>query len=494
MKQNYKLNLLILILLLSCFFSGCGSIEFKIEDTIKPPSNEKVNIQGTWKINKFMSITKEHKNPLKPDGSKQQIYVGEEAIFDKEIGAIGRNVCINPKYNIFKISADTFLQNKYRINEESLGLRNKNVNVVTITSDNQLFYQLIVTDEMTAYVYFEDGFLVLNKIDDIVDESIKESSFGNVGMSLDNREFKEDPLLRSGVLIGVRSVNNTYRTLWIYSKNREIKTVSHRSQLLVPRAKGFWEIGTIKNSSVSESIFAEPFVDTSLQDTPKSNNRINLFSEESDTKILFVGNYYIGIENNWKLNVLSIDNLSEKKGVIFSDIVNGSSYNSIKKYSEAFISTLDSSNAKNIISETNEENFTLKRRNGHWIMKSRLYYKEPVQDKKYQDFDLNLMIPSKLIHYDEMNVPWNEIKSKLPWITDAYMSPNRDIAILVSSDGLNIYPVRNKSIINKCLMKIPLSKADSIIMTEWSVGNYADIWTKFVNEIFTEDQVSKMNY
>lgn len=487
-----RLLLMIFIFSFSCFFSGCGSIEFNIEDTIKPPSNEEVTVRGTWKIEKYISILKEHNGTQTTDKSNQ--YIGKEAIFDNEIGAIGKDVYINPKYKIIRTSTNTFIQNKYQISEADLGLQKEKVNVVTITTENQLFCQLIITDEMTAYVYLENGFLVLHKISDIVDEKTKENSFGNVGTSINNGEFTEDPLLRSGVLIGVRSSDNTYRTLWIYSKNREIKTVSHRKQLMVPRAKGFWEIGTIENKNGNEIIFAEAFTDAALQATSQINRNTNLLTEKPGTKILFVGNDYIGVEYNSKFNVVSIDNIKEGKGVAFSDIIDENSYDALKQSSEAFISTLDSNKSKNIIRATDEENFTLKRRNGHWTMKSRLYYKEPVGNRKYEDFDLNLMVPSKLILYDEMNIPWNDIKSKLPWITDAYMSPNKDIAILVSADSLNIYPVKNKSIINKQLMKIPLSKADSIIMTEWSIGKYADIWSNFVDKIFTDNQTSNMNY
>jgi hypothetical protein len=191
---------------------------------------------------------------------------------------------------------------------------------------------------------------------------------------------------------------------------------------------------------------------------------------------------------------MAIDKISEAMGIALSAITNESSSNAFVQASEAFIASLGSNKAKNIIREPNEDNFTLKRRNGHWIMKSRLYYKEPVEEKNYEDFVLNIKVPSELIRYDEMNIPWYVIKSKIPWITDAYMSPNKDIAILVSCESLNIYPVQNKSIINKQLMKIPLSKADSIIMTEWSIGKYADIWSNFVDKIFTDSHDSKMNY
>lgn len=492
MKPKYKFLLVPLI----CFFflcSGCKSIEFNVEDTIKPPVNVNATIQGTWKIEKFTPIVNEHKDIQKLEETKRILYVGKEAIFDNEIAAVGREVCINPKYKIIRTPADTFVHNKYRINKESLGLKNDKVNVFTITSNNQFFYEIIVTDKMIGYIYFEDGFLVLNKISDVVDEKLKESSFGNVGMNVEDK-LEEDPLLRSGVLIGIRSYNNKYRTLWIYSKNREIKAVSYREQLMVPRAKGFWEIGTITNKDGNESIYAEPFGDATLYETSQNGKKNNSLTEMPGTKMLFIGNDYIGIEHNLKLSVLATDNLSVGKGVAFSDIVNENSYNAFEQSSDAFVSTLDSDESKKIIRVPNEENFTLKRRNGHWIIKSRLYYKEPFKGQKYEDFDLNLMVPSELIHYDEMNIPWNSIKSKLPWITDAYMSPNKDIALLVSNDSLHIYPVQNKSIVNRQIENIPLSKGDSIIMTEWAIGKYADIWSNFTEKSFAGNQESWVNY
>jgi heat shock protein HspQ len=491
MKRNRNV-LMLIILSLSMIFSGCSSLEFNIEDTIKPPADDNVTIKGTWEIEKCITIAQDGGNSKKAD-ENLKTYIGKKVIFDNEIGAIGKNVCVNPEYKIIRTSADTFLQNKYRIDEENLALKNKEINVITITTDNQPFYEVIVTDDMTAYVYIDNGFLVLNKISDNVDEKIKQESIGNVGININSGSIKEDPLLRSGVLIGIRSSDNTYRTLWIYSKNRKIKTVSYRNQILIPRAKGFWEIGAIKDNS-NLNIYAEPVGNPSLQGADKTGNKDNSLASKTGTKILFAGNDYIGIEHNTRLSVLPIDNIKDEKEVAFSDIVSKKSLDLFNKSCEAYISSLSRERANNIINEPYEKNFTLSRRNGHWIMKSRLYCKKAVNGQKYEDFDLNVMVPSKLIHYDEMNIPWNSIKSKLPWITDAYMSPNKDIAILVSNDGLNIYPIQNNSIINKQMMKIPLSESDSIIMTEWSIGRYADLWQKFISQISTDEPNSYMNY
>lgn len=481
MRVNNKLTLRLLICVLAVFFTGCGSINFNIEETIKPPENSEGTIQGTWKIQNYISMA-EGQDKVEAE-RKLRTYLGKEAVFDNEIGAVGRDVCINPKYRIIATSADNFIQSKYRISAERLGLKKEKINVVTIVSDDRTFYDIIVTDKNMAFVYLENGFLMLNKISDSVDQKVKESSFGNVGISMDNGEFKEDPLLRSGVLLGIRSAGNEYRTIWIQSVNRKIKTVGYRKQLLVPRNKGFWEIGKIKNADNSESIYAEPFADAALLTGAKNN----ILAGMQDSKIQFVGNDYFGIEHDLEFKVFPIDNISSRKGTALSEIIGGDSYGIFEQAADAFVLLQSNSNSKNIVSP-NEENFTLKRQNGHWIIKGRLFYKQPSENKVYDDFNINMMVPEKLIFYDEMNIPWNDIKSRLPWITDAYMSPNKDIAILVSKDSLFIYPVQNKNIINKQIMKLPLSKADSVIMTEWCTGKYADIWGDFAHKIFNNEQ------
>lgn len=498
MKINYRLLILSLFILFTWFSTGCGSIEFDMENTIKPPVYKNLAIEGTWKIEKYISIKKGTKDAAGENEIYQKKYIGKSAIFDNEIGAVGSDVCIAPKYRIIKTSSDTFMQNKYRINESSLGLREEDVNVVTITTDSHPFYEIIITGSMTAYVYLDNGFLVMSKESDKVDEQLKEHSFNNVGMSINNGEYKEDPLLRSGVLIGIRSADNSYHTLWVYSKNREIQSAKKRMQLLVPRARGFCEVGVEKNVEDQDiNIYSTPFIDGVLQESAASGlgYKSNYIGAPSGTKIMFVGNDYIGTESSQKFKVLPIDNLGTGAGVPFSDVLDQNSENVYRDSRDSFISTLKGARAQNVVKQSDEQNFTLMRRNGHWIFRSRIYFKEPVDNVKYQDFDLKLMVPSKLIQYDEMDIPWNEIKSKLPWTTDAYLSPNKDIAILVSEDGLSIYPVQNKTIVNNGLLaKIPLAKGDSIVMTEWAIGRYAEIWSKFADQVFSEEQLNYMNY
>lgn len=481
MAKKIRVLLIILLLITASLFSGCSSINFSIEDTIKPPEGKNIAVKGTWKIQNYILTDNSSLTPEKQE--KYEQFIGKEAVFDNEVSAIFKDVCINPQYKSIRTSAGTFIQNKYRVSEEFLGITTENVNVVTITTDNRLFHELIVTDANTAYVYMEGGFLALKRISVDIDEKIRAESLGSVGLDIDSGEYKEDPLLRSGVLLGIRTVDNTYHTLWLYFKNRETKAKLYTNQLVVPRAKGFWEIGSLDSNNMI-NIYAEPFAELSKKHQVKLISRINMINKKPNSKILFVGNDYIGIESDMRLGVLPIDNLATKKPVLLSDIIEGGNVNTLKQSAEMFISSLNSKDAEGLNRQPQEDNFTLQRRNGHWIMKSRLYYKDTSSDKKYEDFDLKQMVPSKLIHYDEMNIPWNEIKSRVPWTKDAYMSPNKDIVMLASEDNIIVYTVQNKNAISKQLLKIPLREGDSIIMTEWATGKYADMWAEFAETAF----------
>ncbi|WP_051571501.1 hypothetical protein [Ruminiclostridium cellobioparum] len=489
MKPNYRLLWAILVLVLCFSTAGCTSIEFDIEETINPPQYDRMAVQGTWKIDRFISAIPENKDTKINIESIKNKYLDQWAIFDSELGAVGTDTCVKPRYRVIRTTADSFIQSKYRIDGNKLGLGKQDISVVNVSSDNQLFYEIILTDEKTAYVYIDNGFLALSKTSDKVDAKLKEKSLGNVGQNVSNGQYEEDPLLRSGILIGIRAEDNSYRTLWIYSKNREVKTVSGAKQLLLPRAKGFWQVGVINENNI-DAIYAEPFIERDIPDRSIMDRlKGNILKISPETRITFLGNDYIGTGDGEEYRVYPVETLKEGKAALFPEINNEYAGNVYEQAANNFITSLKGEAADKAIKKVDEMNFTLARRNGHWILKSRLYFQQPYE-KEYQDFDLKLMVPSRLIHYDEMNIQWNDIKSKLPWTSDAFMSPNKDIAVLVDGNSLSLYTIKNSSNIGKQLLKIQLAKGETIVMAEWSIGRYADIWDNFVGKIFTADNSS----
>ncbi len=489
LNSRIPIRIFSLILIFTLCFStaGCKSIDFDIEDSINPPEYDNMAIHGSWKIERFVSTLLEAKAGEIDTENIKNKYLDKWAIFDDEVSAVASETCVNPQYKIIRTSADSLIQNKYRIDGSELGLGKQDVSMVSVYADDQLFYEVIVTDSKKAYIYIDNGFLVLSKTSESVDIAHKEKSLQNAGSNVGSGQYEEDPLLRSGILLGIRTADNTYRTVWIYSKNREINAVNDAKQLLVPRAKGFWRVGTVRENNIY-AIYAEPFGEenSTSKDIVEILNG-NSLRVNSDTKIQFLGNDYIGTESNGEFKVYPVDTLKNGEPVSLSLISSQITGNAIEKSAADFISSLKGEASQKLMSKTDEKNFTLIRRNGHWIMRSRLHYKQPYE-KKSQDFDLKLMVPAELICYDEMDIPWNDIKKKLPWTSDAFMSPNRDIVVLADKSSLSIYTIRNRTEIDKQLLKLQLSKGETIVMAEWSIGRFADLWDNFVNKM------GKMNY
>ncbi len=470
MRRGSRLFPYLLCLIILSLF-GCSNLDFNTEGMLIPPVNKKSAIQGTWQIEKFVSV--------KENVDEIEQYIGETAMFDEDVCMMGEEECIDPEYKIINVATADYFHNKYRMNTDQLQLSNERVDVITVTADYQILYEFIKIDDDTLLAYVAGGFLYLNKISDEVNGGVKQTIVKDNKVIVDSEKKKENEE-KAGVLLGIRSANNTYQTLWISSENGNLNPILMNKQLLVPRKTGFWEVG---RSSSRESIYAKPLTDHEKPSILSVENK-NMLAGSPDSEILFVGNDYIGTEHKLKLKVLPIDNISVGKGIKLTNVTTENAYETMLRSSEAFIASMDREEAQYIIQSPLEDNFTLERRSGHWIMKGRLYYEQPIGEKEYEDFDMNILVPSKLINYDELSIQWGEIKSSLPWMLDAYQSPLQDMALLTSKDSLSIYAMEDGRILEQPLREIALQEGDAIIMAEWAIGDYVDKWDEIVKESF----------
>lgn len=477
MKQKLHRVLTLFLLLMMATLMGCTSRDFSIGGKIAPPINERITIKGTWKIAEFITADEDH---IKKSDQIQD-YIGKTAKFNHEVCVFGKDECLKPEYKMINVSAVDYMQNKFKITPEQIGIHDKRMDIITVTSNNQIFYEFMKINDQTLYVSVEDGFFKLEKQSDNVHVGKKSNDLKNAKINASSESEDNNPF-KSGLLLGIRSHDNTYKTLWISYINKKLHPVMETEQLFVPRKKGFWEIGYKKaNEGVGGSLYVKPDVAAPSKLELKSRN---ILTENSERRIVFVGNDYIGTERFQRYQVLPIDHISGGKGITLSDVTIKHSSNALIRSSEAFIASLEKKKAQLLNPEPIDDNFILERRNGHWIIRGRLYYKQPIGSKNYEDFDINVMVPSKLIQYDEMNIPWGEIKSKMPWVIDAYESPNKDLLILISTDTIYIYSLKKGNISKHPLKEIPLNEGDSIVMAEWSLGHYVEKWGEIVQRKF----------
>lgn len=479
MKLRYS-NLFITLIYIF-FLTGCIKVDFNIEEKIVPPEDAVNALQGTWIIEKCLSL-----EGKKEDASTASKYLGKYAVFDNKISVLGGDTCINPEYKIRNVGSNDYLLSKYKTSAEKFGLEKEKIDVVTVTSKNQVFYDFIIIDYNNLLVCTGDNFLYLHKVSDKIDKTVKENSLRNSSKRKIKSVAEEDSLLRSAVLLGIRSSENTYKTIWVATRNKELKPIMYTEQLFVPRMKGFWEVGAYKevtNNGTTSSIYANSLTSPTSE---KSKAKMkNVLTEKVERRITFIGNDYIGTEYDSRFQVIPIDNIGISKGIDISDIANENGYTSMLRSSEAFISSLDKDKSKLIMKNPRRDNFTLQRRNGHWIMKGRLDYKHYAQKNSYEDFDINIMIPLKLISYDELYIPWSEIKSRIPEALDAFVSPNKDIALIEGKGSIYVYSIKDGKLSEQPLKKVYLDEGDSIVMAEWAIGEYAEKWERFVGQKFT---------
>ncbi|NLV87786.1 MAG: hypothetical protein GX021_00260 [Tissierellia bacterium] len=489
-----RARLIIFGLVLLSMLTSCSNGKLQIKDSIVAPENRQPPLSGKWIIED--SIDSPY---IKGVSDEEESLIGREVLFHDSAVVVDKDFILEPSFIYKNVNISDYLLYKYKISSEYLNLTEEEGEVISISSNNQFFYEFIKYSEDELFFFNEDKFYFLRKV---VDEVSKEEieryiSVEHSLMRISNIE--EVDTLRSGVLLGIKSYdydeindedNWTYKTIWIRTNNRNISSIYEMDSLLVPRKKGFWTIDVKRNkndNSIIDEIkaiekrkYPEEYFDDVKLFTFEYGIEMDLASIEPSIikTILYIGNDYICVEetnlaNNRKaLKTYPIDYLDNGKAIKISDVLGDEG---LKTFVEGAQSIMKSDSSMFL----DEESFGLFRRNGYWIMKGRINYHVDGEEL-YKDFNIKTIPPKELVNYDELVIPWNKIKSKIPEAIDAFTSPNEDIIIVVTRNNLQIYAIENNEISSKELGRVRLNSSDSIIMAEWSLGRYTTLWEEVI--------------
>lgn len=498
--MKYKLSIII-ILVMSLFITGCNIMGIQGGDMISSPKNKKIPIKGTWKIIKYKIVNDKIANKTSLDNM-----IDKEAKFGKEIAIFHEEVAMNPQYKMRKSSSSYYFIYFYKINPKSLGIDMDLMDIITIYSSDKLFYEFIRIDDNTGLIYMEGAFLYLTKVSD--EEPKNKTSGFNFNLSNKIQVQKAS----SGVLLGLKKEREAtngkneceYRTLWISSENNKLDYIYEMSNLIIPRARGFWKVEVNKNkisSYVRESIVAYPIFDDSTLTEHKSShekaNTLENYNNIIDEKnriinIMFLGNDYLTAEiidynkSNPALpyiRTIPLDNVSLEEGIKISDIIGQAGKISMEQSATSAL-TLSSRELREVLEENPKENsFTVARRNGHWILKGRINSLSPEYSDKYLDYDINMIPPSKLVNYDQLNVTWAKIKERIPEAIDAYTSPNQDFALIILDSEILIYMISKGDLSETPIKSIAIDSKEKLVMAQWAKGDETQKWYKVVKDI-----------
>lgn len=347
------LSFIMIFIIPLTIFQGCSLQNFSVTDKIVSPKNKLIPINGVWEIEKY-KIINSGSNKYYDEENKPENALGKKAAFNRRYAVFNEEVCQNPQYKIREVDAKYYFFYTYKVNLKELDIDTEKLEVVSITSEGKLFYDFIKLNEEELLVYSDKVFYYLKKVSDKTEDVLNKKNINKLEETKKMNLSKHDTTLRSGVLIGLRSVaplnyknslgeiyeNRTifYRTLWIASKNRELHPVLETPDLFVPRMSGFWWLGIDRQNDNSkyaiDNIFAFPIGNEKIDIRMYTNDKVS-------RRILFVGNDYVATEykissnfsdNEGKsfLQVLPMDNVVEGKGIKISDVAGENGKNALK--------------------------------------------------------------------------------------------------------------------------------------------------------------------
>ena len=437
------------IFIISIFLTSCSYIEPSNNiEKITPPTI-KSPLNGTWIVEKlvksnnsldsFMKSNILNKN-IKIDGS----YFVLGSYYWKNINIKTR--LVKTSDYIKSINEDI----SKSINIEKLG---NEIEIFSIMDNSKLLCDVIVSNDI-GILDISGNICKIKKTSSKANIDLSSLTHSSDGPFSKKTYFDS----KSGVLLGLKTpINNnkdfSYRTLWISKSSYEIKPIYEINEIIFPRKTGFWTLkeDTITSNNLTENIFIPKDLS---QKSSSSKSLENLVTEQSihnysngyiKKEITYVCNDFLSVKlkgeatkNGYKkpidkLHIYPISSLPFENSVSTTDIFKNQSKDiTNKEFSKAFES-IEGNNTLILNSLEQEKNIGITRRDSHWLFTGKINY---VNDNGFgtKDYNLSIIPPSDIVFYDNLIMPFNNIKEYVPFATDAFSSPKNDMIVVLSNN------------------------------------------------------------
>lgn len=464
----------VIIIIIILMFTSCQDINVLIESDIETPNNLLDPLFGEWIVKEAYSdkiITKvENKD-----------FIGEKVFFSKDYFSIAEDFQRSPNYRIRRVLLSDYLMRFYNVEPFEMNIKDSDVIIVSAYGENKLPYEFVKLNDEDLLLYNKGIFLKLSKgRNEVSSNEIKENiRIERIAKKRTEKEKQED---NNAILIGIKSGTEEggfdYQTLLISFFERKIKSIYHTDFLLSPGRRNLIKVTSKKSekeSMYSERILIESIGASKIELEDNTSNSLSLTLPIVES-VDFLGRDYISISrNNYSTGI-------EDLRFYRVDSSETSNYLDIRDIMGKSISDLININDLKDLGEENKfelsnYNYGIKRINGNWKMLARVNIDD--RDKLYEDLEINTDIPKRIINYNEQSIPWGSIIGAFPDTSDAFSSPAGDILITKQGEQLYIYPVENKIIMDRILLRLEFPKNAQIVMSEWLTGNLDEIFLNF---------------
>lgn len=459
-----------ILLIITCIFMLTGCTIIKEEFTeIEKPTISNTPLSGQYTISK---IIVDNKDIVDSFGLKD--FIGKEVGFSTNGALIGEYYIQNPNFKVKNVNALNYLLNKYNTNKEKLEIKSDMLEVIDVYSSGDFFCEIIKESPENTYVVMNgmgSSFIKLSKVkDDIDGKDFEEMVLRNVDSGLVYMDgSKKDSL--NGFLLGLKFNENnkvSYATYFFKFEGNNLQEVQKLDKLICPKDNEFVELG-VHSTEHGDYIVGKTMV----------SKKTLTKDEATGTKkeINYLSSDYYGMDIKSQkgdlisLNFRSLGREDADKSLSLEDLFEDGD----KIFSESAKSKI--STDKNVIID--DFNFGLRRNRGFWKFFGRAQY---VDYDKYTDFDINVLVPKKIVKYESLSIPIINIRKTLPAVTDAFTTPNNKFIITLENNRIMVYNLDRGKIDKKEIYKDDI-KNPVAIMTEWSTGDYTNTWQKFISTL-----------
>lgn len=494
----------LLIIVTVVMLVGCSSSYNETSNKIARPENKTAPLQGKWIVEQTADNTADK---ILTDVDIK--WMGKAFSFQGDSISFDGTVWDNVNYKIRRVNTEEYFLHKFAGAIDILGIKDKEIQVVTASSQDKFLYEFIKLDNGRLVVNIDSKFYCLAKAPEGYTESGVKDKKDDKSNSV-NTSFSEANIVNSGLLLGIRIPEQMtqkgtnekleqyiYKTYWISFVDRKLNSLLWAEDIFLPRKDGFWKLGIQKilgEEGIEDIISAKRVSEGNRKkaaDVANTSKKSLRMETKLRRTILYVGNDYIcteNIEETMKtestptmvkkvLRTLPVDNVDNTKGIKLSDLTGDNGSIAMEGAISGLLASSSNNSIKNIIEEDQEENFALFRKMGHWFFKGRvnLASDEPMP---YVDFSINLIPPADMVAYDILHVPWALVQDKVPQAVDAYTSPNSDMAVVLTRNSVMIYSIKDEDLKGEPVSKFAIPDGSAVVMAEWATGDYVMNWEK----------------
>lgn len=455
---------------------GCNLDMNDVSASIAPPRHQEIPIQGEYKFQQVFHL----EEGRFVEETNFRTFTAEFSLAGARIGLerVGEPGYVSKLVHSF----DYFLE-RYRSNPERFPFIQGQMEVLSISSEGQSFYDIFVLNED------EIALVKGNHLIKMVRTDFEKEGFGpllDTKMNLLENSDAEDLAFEptAGVLIGLRGPRNeetkesSYRTLWI-THDGEVQEVYEVDDLLFPR-KEFWKL-EVRREEV-EGVTKERlniYAITGVQ----SNVKEELLYEYPGTfvDVTFLSNNHVGIvytENGETYDpmeeamTLAVDGYNSYQPQPIGDFYGEEGELEFQEALFQVVSRNEAISSSEVHLASLYQRFSLKRQHGHWAVEARFKEEEEVYK-----VPVALRVEEPLVAYDTLTIPWTRIKEQIPQAMDAFNAPGNSFMLVRTPKYLMMYRILGDELSKEPLQIIEIKEREQIVMAEWARGEFVRRWT-----------------